>query len=139
MPSVVPHPHPSHSKRPKTKHPSNPANPSASSSSTHPSPSATHPKPPTQPNPKASTNPTNPLASESTTASSSEPTPLAKKTAPITAIAKKKLRDYFIAENWPLNTLLPRGADKNLDSRLRAIKTEFNLNKSQISRQLKNS
>ena len=63
---------------------------------------------------------------------------LFKKTTPITAAAKQKLREYFIAENWPLDTPLLRGADDNLDSRLRAIKTKFDLNKPQIARQLKN-
>ena len=59
------------------------------------------------------------------------------KRTPISAIAKKELRDYFTATNWPLNKFLPRGKESNLDLNLQSILNKHGLDKSQLARQLR--
>ncbi|KAL9181669.1 hypothetical protein ACHAXT_012012 [Thalassiosira profunda] len=56
-------------------------------------------------------------------------------TKPITKAAKKAVKDYFAAKNWPLNKDLPRGA---FADDLQKIATEHGLKRSQVTRQLRN-
>ena len=59
----------------------------------------------------------------------------AKKTTIITAAAKKRLRDYFIAAQWSLNRNLDTG-QKFLVSDVGRIASELGLKRTQVSRQL---
>ena len=55
----------------------------------------------------------------------------------INAAEKKRLRDYFISVNWPLNKNLPRG-EKIKEGELGKIVTELKLSKGQVTTQLRN-
>ena len=58
----------------------------------------------------------------------------AKKTTIITAAAKKRLRDYFIAAQWSLNRNLDTG-QKFLVSDVGRIASELGLKRTQVSHQ----
>ena len=89
----------------------------------------------TNTNPSSGSTPPSDHLTSSTATNSTDAVP--KRKSPVTTIAKNKLRDHFVALDWPLNIYLPRG-EKNIDGQLQANLSKHGLNKTQLTLQLKN-